>query len=311
MFGYYQISSEEVPTKFHYETYDLLSGKDLPGSQKDALDSLESRTSNYTPYELFCFNTKFETLLSSVNPDFSHVLVPKEYNKKIYLFVQLMHGANPISITKELKPVISSLVEESYSHPKKFLFFSARKLRIQGKTIPQFWVMSIINSVNLPEIVNYNSTVIVKTNPLVEDGNVYLELDPDTNYNDDFINLKLSFLNYLHDLYVKGVIPTKDKDFVQRWNLTYLTGDLYVAEWTNVLFAKNKTLFLIGMLTKRPYVSFPVEQGEVRRLISSKLPFKHVYTEDNLIAYVDNLADCLKTSSLILESTVNARNEDL
>jgi hypothetical protein len=310
MFNYYQFPSEEIVTKFHYENYDFLSGKDLPGSQKDGFDSLESRTANYTPYELFCFNTKLAHFLSFVNPDLSHSLVPKEYKKEIYLFVQLMYGMNPVPISKELKPTIEELVKKSYELPGKFLFFSAwRKLRINETTIPAFWLRSVIGSASLPEFVNYNSSVIFKTNPLIENNNIYLELDPDTAYNEDYVNLKLSFLNYLYELYDSGVVPVKNKDFVQKWELDYVREDLYKAEWTNVLFAKNKTLFLIGQLAGKPYISFSVVQDEkVRRCISSKLRLTHEFTESSLNVYADNLQDCLKTSSLILECEVNARN---
>ena len=311
--NHYQFNSEEVITPFFYQSYNFLTDKHYPGQQRSAIDSIADRTANYTDYDLFCFNSKLEMQIQTWNPDLSHRLVPKEYQGKIFLFVELLYGYSNLPISKEMQEKLQTAVTECYKLvPGKFLFFSTKQaIPIRGLVLPSYWLRSVIPLLSLPEVINYNQMEIFSLQAEFYEGNLYLALDGDTNYTEDANQLKLKLLEYLHLLYVQGTVALpKDSPLIKDWSLKSVLPGLYTAKWNNFIFAKEKTPFLLSLVYGEKDVSFLVPENEVvRHHLAKEMTVPHLFLHDTMTAQVTNLEEALQVSYAITRSLKHQEGE--
>lgn len=302
---YYQFTSEEVITDFSFKAYDALTDDKYPGVQRTADNSLEGRTANYTKYDLFCFNTKLAEKIRSINPEVSHILNPKQYKDRIHMCVQLQRGQTQIPITITWKERLDRMASEAMTEmPGKFLFFSAHfDLPMDGVVMKSTWLRSIIHRIHLSQNINYDNLELFTLDPEVVNGRVYMQLHPDTDYRADEAVFKLSLLNRLVYLYHKGVIALSlDNPLIDKWQLELIELDLYAANWTNVLFAKNKCEFLQRLLVENNIEICVPTDDVMRQRITQKMPYKSQFTSNAVLVFVDNLDDALKASAIVMQS---------
>lgn len=300
--SYYQFPSNEVMTPFSYRDYDSLTDNSLP-KQRTNVDSISSRTANYTDYDLFCFGSKLTEQIRRLNPNLSHRLVPKKYKKRIFWFVHLQAGALNLPIDKDLQSKLQDAVTEAYrTLPGKALFFSAHfDLLIHGLTLPRLWLKSVLPLVSVPEYINYHSLAIHNLETEVQDDCLYLRLHADTNYSTDYNALKLDFLNHLLYLYRCGTVAlSPDSPLIAKWQLVERTSGLYTSKWYNCLFAQDKTLFFLRLLLGSQTISIRIGENQVlRHHIAEKLKLAHFFTQDSLVVFVQNLTQALQASFVV------------
>jgi hypothetical protein len=302
---HYQFASEEVITDFSYEAYDLLTETQYPGVQRTAVDSLEGRTGNYTKYDLFCFNTKLAEKIRAINPEVSHHLVTKQYENRIHMCVELYHGYEQIPITKEWKVLLDEAVVASESEVKgKFLFFSAHfDLEMNGVVLKSEWLLSILNYIGLTRYLNYKNLELFPLEPEIIAGRVYMRLHPDTDYTKDKNELKLAYERLLFGVYKEGTVALfPSSPLIERWNLTEVTEGLYRAAWTNVLFAKQKTEFLLRTLVEDNIEIRIPRNKVVRHHIVAKMPYDCSFGDETVIVAANNINEALKASHIVTKA---------
>lgn len=241
--------SEEVFTDFYnYEP-------DFDEKLKPAgfVDDLSLRTANYTPYDLFCFNTKFIQKLQTFEDgldysQFLHCLEMKPYKGKQVMCVTLRRGSQVVPITLKMKKTMDVWAKECMTEMKgKCLLFSSNSDFWMGDVcIPTYWTNSVTKYIDVPREFNYSGKYLIDSEYEIEEEKIYIKLNPNTNYKKLYNELRLRILNELKDMYLNGSIATQNKKFIKDWKMSCVSGDLYQAEWTHMLVQKHKTLFLMN-----------------------------------------------------------------
>lgn len=298
-YSYYQFPSDEVLTEFHYDKQTFFHHSS-EGEKQGVIDDAESGTANYTSYDLYCFNTKLRDKILDINLNLSHKLIPKEYNNKIYLTVELNYGYYRVPIYDPI--ALTNMVKLSHIEvPNKFLFFSCnRDLYIDGQNIPSIWIKNIITEISLPQAIDYNTLQLFDLSPEIIDNKVYITLNPDTNYRDDYIELKRKFLRYLSDLYKRGAVVSTNNQLVKDWNLNRIQGNLYEAQWNNILFARNKTTFLMKLLLGSKTINIDIPNDNiVKDHIARKLNYNFFFTNSTITIFVQSLDQATEATAVV------------
>lgn len=252
--------TEELPLKYSYPLNCYLLDTDTPGI-RPTVKNYPLMFGNYTPYELRCFLSKFNHILHSYNKSWRCFLVPKKWNDRVHLFVEIDSGKEIISIDEKLKGELLPYIEYCYNkYPNHVLIFSCRdEITYKGNTYQKSWVMSMLTKIRIPKYTSVHfGEYTTDHEPIYENGNIYMRFDPDSMY--DVIQDKISImiLDTLDMLYNEGVIeldPILDSEFITKWRLvpynnTY--GSLYMPIWENTRITRDRVKFLMEELSLDP-----------------------------------------------------------
>lgn len=246
-----QFITEEVLTPFYY----LLSqGWILPEGENYEEGNVASGTANYTSYDLFCFNSKFQSLLRNIREDLSHKLIPITQEGRVVLGIELSWGMYTVPISYDLKRTLDDFVVQSLEKKSKFLFFCPKfDITVDSVQLPSWWLRSIINHVPLPEIIRYNN-IEVPTLAEVISSQVYMVLNPNSTYYEDVTNMRLKFLDSLKNLYLKGSLAlSPENEVIKKWGLEVIFSGIYACPWKNILVGDH-THFLLDRILGVDYV---------------------------------------------------------
>lgn len=250
-------NSEEVLTGFYNEEPDF----NVPLKESTFPNDITVRTANYIPYDLFCFNSKMREKVSSLKPTYNHRLEGVGRNGRTYLSVVLYDGGELVPITPELKDLLSKFTEEcERTHPGKCLLFSThRDIWYDNVCLPAYWMDTLLPFLEIPDEFSYLSGITESSGKIIERGYCYVTLNPDTRYSELYSNLRNSITKDLYLLYKSGSLVSTDDDFVNKWRLSIVRGNLYTTEWTHYLVENCKTQFLLDCSRE----DSSVKKGEV------------------------------------------------
>lgn len=213
---------------------------------------------NYTPYQLFCLTTRL--MATWPGPGIPRLLLEQVGNRMVQT-VRIMQSDVEVPLStdqqNQLEALIASAMEESPNH---CIVFAVQD--IAGPVhLPESWVSSVLPSVKIPEV--YDS--------YIEDNYVYMQLDPNSNYQDLYQQLTQSILGQLRDWYQQGAVVATEA-FAISWSLqpatTTLNADrtgLYVPTWKDDRFAANPVSFLTSRLHGDTDLRLEVGTNQVTR----------------------------------------------
>ena len=263
-------------------------------------------TSNYTPYDLFCFNMKFGEELRRINPDLAHSLVPEDDpdSDRVYLHVQLLHGADRVGTDDSSH--FSTLIEKCHQvAPGKFLFLSTHfDIYYQEVLLPKLWLQLVLPRIEFTRKIEYISGEVYDLEAEVIDECLYLRLSPDTDYMRDFNELKLQTLNYLSELYSSGAIALPDNSpLIRKWDLSYVSPGLYKADWTNYLFARNKSDFLLQRALGSETITLQVPTDKRLPVSRALNNTDHFFIEGEIVVKATSLNQALRVARKVLSAS--------
>lgn len=287
-----------VLTDFCYDKQETVIG-DMTPYHGDYGDPFAYGTSNYDNYDIFCFNSKFGEKLRRLNPDLSHCLIPVDVQKKVYLGVQLLYGAEYIESNDE--EVIRQMIKQAHTEcDGKFVFMSTYfDLYYQGVLIPKLWLQLVLPKVQLLQNVSYQSGEVFDLDFEIHEGALYMGLLRNTDYQKDYMDIKFLVFDYLLSLYVAGTIALPaDSQIPQRWRLRQIAPELYSSDWFNAHFARDKSDFLLRLALGSQSITLHVPE-ESREQITEKVKQKHFFIEDRVVINVGGLNEALRLTKRI------------
>lgn len=204
---YYALATEEVESGYYYDYLGVDSTISTESKKQLGDDSISSRTANYTPYTLFCFNSKINSKLRSIKDSYNCHLMHKKSGNKIKLYIEIRDGQEFTPITKELKPIIEQMVEESKVNEDHFLLFKPlTNIDYNNVCIPYWWMISVLECISLSDSIQYDTGEIEQTYPYYSDGGLYMKLNNNINYQEVYLRVLFDLYSTLGVLYNKGCI---------------------------------------------------------------------------------------------------------
>lgn len=290
-------------TQFYHLRQEMVIGKMIPYAGTYGTP-FALGSSNYTLYDLFCFNGKFAEKLRRINPELSHCLTPEDDTEsdRVYLCVRLLYGAEPVQSSDQ--EVITALIARCHAEALgKVLFLSTHfDIYYEDVLLPKLWLQLVVPRIEFVRHIQYISGEVLDLEVEVDDGCLYLRVSPDTDYQKDLDELKLQTLRYLSSLYVSGVIALPaDSPVISRWRLRLIAPGLYLAPWTNYHFARNKSDFLLRLALGAKTITLHVPR-ESQEDVTRALRLEHFFLEDQVVVIVEGLNQALRVTRSVMKA---------
>lgn len=290
-------------TQFYHLRQEMIIGKMTPYEGTYGTP-FALGSSNYTLYDLFCFNGKFAEKLRRINPELSHCLTPEDDTEsdRVYLHVRLLHGAEPVQSSNE--EVIATLIARCHAEAVGKVFFLSTHFDIyyEDVLLPKLWLQLVVPRIEFVRHIQYLSGEVLDLQAEVDDGCLYLRVSPDTDYQRDLDDLKLQTLLYLASLYIAGTIALPDDSpIIRKWRLRSVAPGLYLAPWTNYHFARNKSDFLLRLALGANTITLRVPQ-ESQEAVASVLRRQHFFLENQVVILVDGVNQALRVTRTVMKA---------
>jgi hypothetical protein len=249
--------------------------------------------SNFDPVDTLRFETNFKPYLNIFNPSWRMILVPKEFNGKSHLCLEIYEGKTFIPLNDEMVNQIMPFVMKSINElPNYTLIISSKKsLTYFDTVIPAYWLKSILPFINSYYSYDY---VVNQNGYYVNLRNIYTPGNSIRPIELAYQSLYTTIISKLRYLYQFGSIVLdhiKNKDIIGKWNLTLnpsLTSDnknlgIYHTLWHNTLFAADKTAILHQIANDNVIITL---QNQFNKNIEISLPT--IYTDGRIHIKVNN-----------------------
>lgn len=267
------------------------------GKDQD-FENVPAPQKNYTPYDLFCFKTKFERFLYQHAPTYHFTFSLKIDGSINRMCIDLYEGSKFISLSNNNENNVDDNkfdasffqrgVDESVQiYPSMCLLFDISEL-ITSETsefgqIPPSWVSSLLPFFTLSSHSENNVDDNVD-GYIVSNGKMYIDLSKHpTDYSDIYKMYQLELNRYIVSYFKRGVIVCSSlfqKSFIENWSLKKIhdqseknTSDeikeygfhLYEPMWSDERFAPERISFLYDRMQNVKWMRIYVGDNYVRR----------------------------------------------
>lgn len=242
--------------------------------REDIKDGIPAPETNYLPYDLFAFRTKFERGLYHINPTYHFSFVSKQINKVMKLTIDIYKGDTFVPLDPTLAKTLQTLVDECVAtFPKLCVLLDSRIPIIRGtKTLTKAWVNSLFPFLAFEK----------RFRAIFDNGRIYIDLSRDIDYLNLYKKMYMKMIDVLFEYYKRGVIPLSPRlhnHIIEDWALQKVyeqyvkPGDnnypgelaLYEATWKNPHFATDMVAFLYDRIQNKPDINILVGDNFVRR----------------------------------------------
>lgn len=209
---------------------------------------------NYTDYELFLLRTRLQDCLQGAQAALRVDLIPKEWNERMHLTVELHAGPDRVQLTPALHQRLSDCLE-AITDTACLLLSDKVSFTYQGVCLPAWWLQSLLPTVRIDDPPCY-----------YRQGALYVDFSYTHSYGAKYRRLLTQVLELLVSLYRAGTVrldPVAQADFILRWGLGLLDQEkpliqqtqgprLYQPLWDDVMLAPDPVAFLQDRLAGRP-----------------------------------------------------------
>ena len=244
--------------------------------------------------------------------------------------VQLYEGTTFIPTTGQLYSDIQTIINEAVDFEPEYclLIHGAYSITYKGKTFSRSWLSTVLLLLPIPNTLTYTSDpdTLQSYESFLQDGEIYVKLDPIDNYSEAHSQLYLATLDTLLDLYNRGSIlldPTLDRDFIRSWDL--LANPLYRIEvagrvdtdrrrlyhprWRNTWITINPNNFL----TSPSPTTFTIGDNNVNRhFISRKLTrnqIEHAFLANQVVIWANSIHELELAHQKVISATTASKGQ--
>nr|QBK93169.1 MAG: hypothetical protein LCPAC403_03030 [Pithovirus LCPAC403] len=243
-----------------------------------------------TSYLLFSLKTRMlfdieDTLGESITVRFDRHL---EYDR----YDVLLYKGDVKQVTSNIDKLQSIIDYWMINRSNECLLMSDR---FKIDDIPSSWIKDMISTIN---IFDHPTSI--------ENGRLYIELDPAKDYSESYTNFNLKVVDSLKTKYDEGYVY----DFgsiAKDWNLESLGHNYFKPRWDNCMYARNIVSFLTQRFTGQKKVCFDLgtDSNVVRHFIAQGLD-KCLFVGDRLIFEIDTFDNAESLSKYVKTSIKDA-----
>jgi hypothetical protein len=295
-------------------------------AEDEPFDNIPAPQSNYMPYDLFVFRTKFERYLYKIAPTYSFAFVSKIEGDINRLTIELYHGKQFVVLSTEEARRYQNAIDDIFSlHPGWCLLLDIDvMIQEQNTQIPKGWVSALLPFLAL-------NTEVQDVEWILDRGNIYIDLSSHpTDYTDYYKMFRDLVLEKIQVYFARGVIPCSPifhQNTIEAFELEKVhdlidafqyTGPMYLyeAKWSDTRFAPNKVSFLYDRLQGKDYMSLDVGDNYVRRhFVAAALydwmemrphlfpkDYKPIFSGTKVLVPTNNLKECRQWADLVFKA---------
>jgi hypothetical protein len=169
---------------------------------------------NYTPYDIFCLETKLQPILYQLDPSLRMGFSKKELQGVMRLTIDLYKGADFFPLTQQQASNLQREIDYwQTKYPEHCLVLDARVPMQEGaSTYPQAWVASMVRFLDIDCCFG----------AIVEEGRVYINLKDDVQYMDRHFMVYKQIRTTMQEYFERGIVPLSPRlhaDVIRRWEL--------------------------------------------------------------------------------------------
>ena len=201
--------------------------------------------SNFDRYDLFALQTKLYPRLYSMSPSYTFKFVSYQHEGVMRYTVELLDVPDFIPLTKDDARRVQQMVDHAIGQNSEYcLLFSANvPVQKDGIMLSQGWIDSVLPYIDIIKVPSY-----------VDDGAIFVSLDPNGDYQAEWDVLYQGVIDSLFTMYHDGVVaahPLLNRDIIDNWKLqpyedteTKDETTLYTPLWRDSRFAPNLIDFI-------------------------------------------------------------------
>ena len=267
---------------------------------------------SFKPYDIFMLETRvYPYIYNLINEDIELYLkgVYDTDRDKIVLRLEFHtlvktedpYIVNPPYIVSEDKIVlIKKKIEEYTSKYINYALIDIKELyRSLTYIYPYSWYVSILPYIGITS----------EYNPFIKPEGIYLTFNPISDYKTAYYEVVKFISDRIEEFYQNGVIVIDNgEELAKEWKLERVDTEtilakLYQPTWTDLRFASNPVDFLMGKISKDPYIKIKVSLNLVQRhfiainLINDNYNF--IFEGSMVKIKVNNIDDAQHASALV------------
>lgn len=283
------------------------------------LDQTRQNTPNFTSYNLFCLNSYLSYWVNenwSDKIDISFVLKNRlDYGNKKYISVVPMAKGEKMYLNTEQIVELQNIIDKASEVDKTFVRLIDSNSYYDSeikKRIPSNWIKSIFPTIEIEIIYQpfiNNNIMYVNLQPLtsalVDDENDPI---PTINYINAYTQILENIYEQIRTMYTYAFVMNPSYEIILNWNLSNITGNLYVPKWNDNRITRAYTdlhSFLQTRLNKDTIIKYIIKNNLVTNHYLSKyldqLYPTHQYKLGDGYLYIDvnNLTTAQSIADLI------------
>jgi hypothetical protein len=169
---------------------------------------------NYTPYDIFCLETKLQPILYQLDPSLRMGFSKKQLQGVMRLTIDIYKGADFFPLSQQQASNLQKEINYwQTKYPEHCLVLDARVPMQEGASAyPQAWVASLVRFLDIDCCFG----------AIVEEGRVYLNLKDDVQYMDRHFMVYKQIRATIRDYFDRGIVPLSPRlhaDVIDRWGL--------------------------------------------------------------------------------------------
>lgn len=246
---------------------------------------------NYSDYDKFCLTTNLQPIFSSLKLTFD--LMSLNLNDKMVLCVIPKFNSSYFQMSEKTQ----NLLQKEVDFVCHNLYHLSLVYDVADETrYPRSWLYHIFGSLEIEG----------SGNPSFMDGKIYLSLDENIDYIENYTKIYDNLMIQISQLYNTGAIICTS-EFAKNWNLDYYRNGIYLSNWVDTRITQDKSQFLYQIMTLGTYL-INIPNNILTRHYLAKKYDNLVIDDQNVRVGVINLSMILEILDIISE-TINYEKE--
>ena len=280
----------------------------------------DQSTSSYTPYDIFCLQTRLYPIVYQMLGRNVLLLFEDEYvNERMELVLKLVRVGSAqnflgtmdhVKLKKKQQKILNEAIDKITAEHMGYCLIDKQELLLSvGKIYPTHWFYTMMEYVILP--IEYNpflSSARYSGNES-DRGGIYLTFNPESDYKTAYNSVCKLLLDTIAKYYEEGVVY-RPYSIIDSWSLEQVdtqTNRLYRPTWRDDRFAPNLVEFLLRKIQGDPYIRLPISSNLVTRhyiaSILNEYEIAVIFEGDYARIQVNNLEEAQKIASLVTSVT--------
>lgn len=276
---------------------------------------------NYSPYTLFCFNSK---IIPSIHqylrdiPDIDTRLISSQTDDKMHLTLSIIKITSNIdevlTLNERQRTHISALIDRFTSDLTNTCVLIPRDKIINlpdGTPIPPAWTAGMLPYINFNGVNVRGTPLTDLIDPFVDELGLQADLSRYPDYLSAYNEITGYAIRQLQRRYLEGYILDASS-ISEAWSLEPVDneGRLFRPNWSDSRFANRMVDFLLSRIDGDKYITLTVGANKVRRhfisvaMTENRLDNDYYFQNDTLKVSVNNLFEA-RSISAIVETTIS------
>ena len=281
----------------------------------------DQSTPSYTPYDIFCLQSRLYPLIyQMLGRDVMILFEDEHLNERMELTLRLVRMDNSsidnperiIKLKKKQQKILNEAINRITAEHMGYCLIDKQELLLSvGRRYPTSWFYTMMEYVILP--IEYNP--FLSSTSYSGSGGIYLAFNPESDYKTAYNSVCQLLLNTIAQYYEEGVV-FRPFSIIDSWSLEAVDGQtnqLYRPTWQDDRFAPNPVEFLLKKIQGDPYIRLPISSNLVTRhyiaSILNEYEIAVIFEGDYARIQVNSLEEAQKIASLVTSVTGLGSNQ--